>query len=243
MLEDLYVFTDESSTSNAKYMLLGGLAVKESNQKAILERIAELRKDYGNGELKWSKLANHNLSDYKRFVDVVLDAILVHKTMTYHAAIFDNHSINHRKYSGSNERGFFTLYSQFLVHSVGKRYMLTCNIHVRLDRLTSKYPVHELKFRANDGLARKPYKYDRRPFRSTEYRDSEKEDLIQLVDLITGALAFRKNELHKKPDARQSKVELSDYIIKRSGISPRVTSTPYSEDWFTVWEMIMREPR
>jgi len=239
MTNNLFFYSDESS-QQSRHMLLGGLAVKESNVATVEAALTSFREEFGEGELKWSKLANHKYAMYKAFVDIALELIEEGK-MSYHSAVFDNQRVNHRRYSGGNERGFFTLYKHFLVNGVGRRYMKTCNIHVRLDRLTSKYPVHDLKFSANNVLQFGSEKYDRRPFRSTEYRDSEKEDLIQLADVITGALAFRKNKLNK-PDARWSKVELSDYIIKTSGVPKGITSTPYADNWFTIFEMNLLSP-
>jgi hypothetical protein len=60
------------------------------------------------------------------------------------------------------------------------------------------------------------------------FTDSKKSDLIQLVDLVIGGLAFDKNMHGEREGARKEKIELSQRIVNMQTI-------PAVESQFNLW--------
>ena len=72
------------------------------------------------------------------------------------------------------------------------------------------------------------------PFRRCQFRDSKTTLPLQLVDIITGALAFVLNGHDKAENASPSKIAPSKYVLDRAGIVDVRKDTARAAT-FTVW--------
>lgn len=67
-------------------------------------------------------------------------------------------------------------------------------------------------------------------------RDSKDEPLIQLADILIGAVSHHFNELHLRPGASMGKCETAKHIGLRAGFRNGVIRTTYrTESKFNVW--------
>lgn len=195
-----------------------------------------------NAELKWSKVSSQKLNEYKRFVDYFFalnNTGLIH----FHSMIIDNHQINYKKYSkGDKDLGFYKFYYQLLLHCFGSNYCTNTNgrkLIVHLDERTTKYKLSTLKTVLNNGINKK-YGNSSKPFVSIEPIDSKKSDLLQLSDIILGAMGYEKNGYHLLAESKQSKIELVNYITNSAGLINISNNTKRSNIRFTIWNFKLK---
>jgi len=92
----------------------------------------------------------------------------------------------------------------------------------------------------NRGI-RKSLKGDKRdwPYRRLQFRDSKKTPLLQLADILSGALAYHLNGHRHEQDASPAKVELSDYVLRSARIADVFRDTSMGGK-FTIWHRRLR---
>lgn len=234
------VYCDESCQTGAKFMAIGGIIILEQNLKSFNASMARFRTEQKmTAELKWTKVSNQKLAEYRRFVDFffeVNDAKKAH----FHALLVESSKVNHAYYSGGDkEAGFYKFYYQLLLHRFGKRYCSTdpeARFQLILDHRTSSYPLGKLRTILNHGMKSR-HKIATRPFVSVEPRDSKQSEVLQINDIILGAIAFHKNGMHNVPGIREAKKELAAYIAAKTGLKNLTDDTPFGSREFTIWNI------
>lgn len=229
-----HIFCDESRQSAERFMVLGGIVIPDINVFTVNETMKQFRvQTKMHAELKWAKVSNQKLEEYKTFVDYFF-ALNNANRAHFHCIVFDNHQINHAKYSGGDkEKGFYKFYYQLLLNCFAKHYKGQRFI-VHLDERTSSYPLGDLKRILNNGVGKKFQDYTS-PFVSIEPQNSKLSEVMQLNDLILGAVGYHKNALHLIPGGKKCKKDLSAYIAKKSGVEILGENTRYGQVRFKVW--------
>jgi hypothetical protein len=233
-MDKIYIYADESSQDDQPFMLLGGIALRGSALREFEQAVANLRVTTNmTKELKWSKVTQQKVNEYKAFIDLFFEFNESAK-LSFHCMILDNAKIRHKQFSGSYELGFYKFFYQLLIHRFGKTYGPNNDLYVFLDQRQTGYKLDDLRTVLNNGM-KKRYKIDRRPFRLVEFADSKKTAAVQIADIILGAIGYRKNKWHLQPGAKEAKVILSEYVLKRAKVRDQVPDTPYAQTRFTVW--------
>jgi len=88
---------------------------------------------------------------------------------------------------------------------------------------------------------KKKYSIDTNPFVSVEPRDSKKSELIQINDIILGAVGFQKNGYDLLAGTRDSKKELARYIAQQAGLPNLQHNSPWGRHRFTVWNFRLKK--
>lgn len=189
-------------------------------------------------ELKWSKVTQQKVNEYKAFIDLFFKFNELGK-LSFHCLVLDNTKLKHRQFSGSYELGFYKFFYQLLIHGFGKRYGPSNDLYVFLDQRQTGYRLDDLRTVLNNGM-KKRYKIDRRPFRLVEFADSKKIAAVQIADIILGAIGYRKNSWYLQPGAKQAKIDLSAYVLRRAKVKDSVPDTPFGQTRFTVWNFRLR---
>jgi hypothetical protein len=239
-----HIYADESRQCKDRFMVLGGLIAEASDVPRFEATMAEFRQETKMfGELKWSKVTDKKSKEYQLFVEyffTLLDA----DTLRFHCVVLDNHQINHRKFNqGDKELGFYKFYYQLLLHCFGKKY---CghgeddHFVLHLDHRTTHYKLGTLKKVLNNGM-KKDFQIDSQPFRSIEPKNSKESELIQINDIVLGAIGFQKNDYDLRPNTRQSKKDLAALIAKKAGITNLKGDTPRKSNRFTIWNFVLRK--
>ena len=225
-------------------MVLGGLIIPEEGIQ-IFNDTMELYRKKSNmmAELKWSKVSDQKLAEYKTFIEYFF-ALNNTDRLQFHCMIVDNHQVNHRKYNKSNpELGFYKFYYQLLLHAFGRRYCKAdkdARFIIHLDERTTKYKLGTLKVILNRGIAKK-YGVESQPFRNVEPCDSKMSNLLQVGDLLIGAVGYQKNGYQLIAEAKKAKVELADFIAAAAGLPDLKANTLLNNPRFTIWNFKMRQ--
>ena len=196
-----------------------------------------------SAELKWSKVSIQKLTEYKRFIEYFF-ALNNTDNIHYHCLIVDNHQINHKKFSqGDCESGFYKFYYQLLLHCFGKKYCTNENrvrLITHLDYRNTNYSLSTLKTVLNSGINKKcDINYD--PFVSIEPVDSKKSDLLQICDILLGAMGYQKNGYPILATSKKAKIELADYIAFKAGLKNLSDNTLRGNYRFTIWNLRLKK--
>ena len=76
-----------------------------------------------------------------------------------------------------------------------------------------------------------------------EARDSKQAVLLQLADVIMGAIGFHSSDLHLRPDARKAKVDLAAYIARKAPLRDLKQVTRYTKWNFKIERWGKSSPR
>lgn len=232
------VYVDESSQTKHRFLVLGSVVVAAADAQALNEALAKARiPELPRSELKWTKVSRTKLAAYKRYVDTFFTGVSDFGVLDFHSIVVDMSRINDRLYNqGSRDIGFNKEMYQLLM-KVGRLYRSGV-FHVYPDRRSTTQSTEDLRRILNRGRAAKGDTRDW-PFRRVHFRDSEKEPVLQVVDLFIGAIAFRLNGHDRAPDASPAKLELSNYILERARVAD-VTRDTFVMGRFTIWHRQLR---
>lgn len=215
LISDVYV--DESSQTQNRYLLLGGLIIPTLTVDLAAAALGKARvPELPHGEMKWGKVSGSKAKAYRRYADCFFDAVEF-RGVHFHSLVVDTSGIDNASYNqGSTDIGF-----NKEVYQLARKFA-----RLYLDRYFNLYPdqrqTSQLPSNLRDILnagSRKSGDKREWPFRRCHFRDSSKTPMLQLVDILLGALAFAVNGHRDKPGCSPAKAELCSYILKRAGIN------------------------
>jgi hypothetical protein len=216
-------------------MVLGGLILRADDVPLFNETIQKFREETKMyAELKWTKVSRSKLPVYKRFIDYFF-ALNNTDRLFFRCIIIDNHQVDHRKFSkGDKELGFYKFFCQLLLHCFGRYAKEDSRYIILFDERTSKYPLNTLKIILNRGIKRN-FALKSEVIRSVEARESRGSNLIQLADILMGAIGFQKNGFHLLAGSSQARVELASYVASQAGLVSLTEDTRRGQYRFMIW--------
>ena len=233
-------FMDESGISNHRFTVVGAICLRSDVIPQVHASIQEFREKYNmHSELKWAKVSNQKSAEYKTLVDYFF-ALNNMNILQFHCIIFDNHGANHARYNaGDQDVGLSKLYYQLMVHRFGRNCGPVGDLCVCVDRRNSSTSLTDLLRMANAGIAR-DCGLPHAPLKQLIPLDSHTDDLLQLNDVILGAVCAARNGKHLVAAGRQSKRDLATLVLEKSGLATFEKDSPRNVSRFTVWNMRMR---
>ncbi|MFN8468245.1 MAG: DUF3800 domain-containing protein [Caldilineaceae bacterium] len=228
-----HIYCDESRQRAHRFMVLGGVILSRDFEPDFLQMVEEYRNScHMHSELKWQKVSRGKLVEYQRFVDLLFDN---RKSIYFKAIIIDTHQMNNQKYNkGDKELGFYKMIYLFLLHSFGRHLCNSDRCIVTLDQRNTQYKLSHLANILNNGL-NKRYRLSQRPVRNIQAANSSQNPMIQLADVLMGAVGFQANGDDQLPAASQAKIELANYIARRARLLHLKQSTPRQLEHFSLW--------
>jgi hypothetical protein len=156
----------------------------------------------------------------------------------FKAIILDTRDPKYNTFSqGDRELGFYKFYYHFLLKYFAKFPVRhRCHLEVIIDeRQVKGDPYIVLKTILNHGI-RKHYKHapSNDVVTRVEPIASHKSDLLQLADVLMGAIGFHCQDFHLRPDARQVKVDLAHHIARKAPLRDLKHETAYLKEHFKV---------
>ena len=235
-LKSLSFFGDASSRER-KFMVAGGLAISGNRIAEIEDNIAAIREQAGiRSEFHWAAYrGGKRRVGYESLVRYAFGLINQrHAALHVIIARFDNY--NHKAKEGENkDTSINRMYYQLLLHRIGRLYGPHRAIHVRLDAGNDSADICNMR---NQLCAAAYSRYKARPncVRSIEPAQSDRVGIIQMADVLLGAIAAKRNEIeHTSP-----KGALADYVLRASGRHNWHTDTPRHAKFLTVWNHVTR---
>lgn len=238
--QDFVFIADEAGISNDRYTVVGGLCMHRSTLAKACETLREYRHAQNmHAELKWQRVSNQKESEYRALVEYFFALNNVNH-MHFHSIVFDSHQWNHHRYNdGEGDVGLSKLYYQLLLHKFVKIYGDRGTLFVRLDHRNSQTPLEDIRRMLNATAAR-DHGITTEPVKQLVSEDSKNCDLLQLNDVILGAVCAARNGRHLVAGGRQAKREIARLVLEKSGLDTFDVDSPRNVSRFTVWNMKAR---
>lgn len=213
-------------------MVAGGFAVAGSRMTEINDRIAELRASGGiASEFHWSEYRGGERRE--AYEDLVRYAfqLIRDKHAALHLIIGKFKGYNHKAKPGENkDTSINRMYFQLCLHKVARFYGPSRAIHIRLDDGNDSSDICKMR---NQLCAAAYRQYSTKPncVRSIEPIRSEKSGIVQMADVIVGAVAAKRNSVtHLSP-----KGDLADYVLQQSNRRSWDYDSRHDARFLTVW--------
>lgn len=229
-MDEINIYSDESRHRGERFLLLGGLWVRTLDVPAVESQIREIRNKHGYrndagkwidflGEFKWTKVSNKYLPVYKDIVDLFFRLVDGGK-IRFCVMLIDTHNPKVQKYDNIKRDGYFKLLYQLYLHN--------CRVpgvyKIYPDKITN--PQHAvnletLRITLNKALIKKFNKLVNPENRLEQYVanitpvDSKKVQILQIVDVIIGAIGYFQNRHFQESGANKAKVELMKHVFDK----------------------------
>jgi hypothetical protein len=234
-----YAYCDESRTSQDRYMVFSGIIVDQSSRQPLLDCLREYRNEHRMfAELKWTKVSGEKLLAYKALVDHFFMRCRA-ATIHFRSVVFDTHADDfHQHQDGDRDLGYYRLMYHFLLNTFCYYPQQSDSLHVYLDERNSKQSLGEFRNILNSGMRKKQGIYG--AVKTIEPVVSHDADIIQMADVLMGAIGYQRNDRHVLPTAKKPKILLADYIAKRAGLVSLKQRTPFRQKHFEIWPFSFR---
>lgn len=224
------IYCDESchlENDRMTAMVLGAIWCPNENRQSLSRKIKELKKMYGftpNFEIKWTKVSLGKLDFYQKIVDLFFDEA----SLNFRAVVVpDKQKLNHGHFRQNHDDFYYKMWYVLLNRLIAPEHIYRIYIDIKDTQGQKKVEkLHKVLCNAN-------YDFDRSIIHSIEQVQSHDVVLLQMADLLIGALSY----LHRDLDGNPAKKALISQIKKRSNLNLMQNSL-WKEEKFNllVWE-------
>jgi hypothetical protein len=231
---DLFnVYCDESChlpLDRQKSMVLGAVWLPKVSARDFNSRIRALKLEHGlagHVELKWVRVSARTLPLYKALVDLFFAS----PELRFRALIVPDKSIlDHERFGQDHDTWYYKMYFSLLKGVLDRTSRFRIVLDIKDTRSADKMR------KLHDVLCSSMYDFDRSIVESLDAYRSDEIQLLQLADVLIGAVSYANRGLGTSP----AKVELLTYIRARSGL--RLTNSTFlSERKFNLFRWEPRE--
>ncbi len=231
-MSGINIYCDESThleNDGQPYLVLGGVSVPTNKVAEVNLRLKEIKAQHSfhtNAELKWTKASPNAESLYRAVIDYFFDDDdLGFRCVLARKDGLDLGRFGIESYDGWYYRMYFELLKR-LIRGDRPNY-----IYLDIKDTRSAAKVHKL----HEVLANDQYDFDRTVVRRVQTVRSNEVQLLQVADLLIGALNYH----HREAQLHGAKGRLVDRIIHRSGRNLKNNSLP-SERKFNIFHWTPR---
>lgn len=226
MNDVIHIYCDESchlEHDHQKSMVLGAVWCPASHRAALGRKVKAVRDRFGLAptfEIKWTKISPARLDFYLALVDLFFDEPLLH----FRAVVVPEKAVlDHGRFNQSHDDFYYKMWYLLLTHLVDDQHCFRVFLDIKDTR--GQVKVRKL----HDVLCNTHYDFDRQRIASIEQVHSNDVPLLQIADLMIGALSH----LHRNLDGSPAKQAIIQRIRRRSG-HDLMRSTPPRVEKFNV---------
>ncbi len=227
MINEINMYCDESchiENDHQKTMVLGSIWASVESSKFASIRIKEIKAKHGiapSQEIKWTKISPNNTFLYLDLIDYFFDNADIHFRGL---VVPDKTILDHKSYGQTHNDWYYKMYFLLLTAVLAKENKYNIYMDIK-DTLGGKRiaKLHEV-------LASAKYDFERNVVNRTQLIRSHEVQLIQLADVLIGALMYK----HRGVYASEAKKAIVERIEKRSGFT-LMRNTLLTEDKFNIF--------
>ena len=209
------IYCDESchlENDGEKYMVLGGIICAKNDRNIIKNNIIDIKRKNNikdMAEIKWNKVSKSKIIYYKQLIDYFFNSDL----LRFRAMIINKSQLNHEKFNQTHDDWYYKMYYELLKNLIEpKDYNY---IYLDIKDTKSAKKVENVKKYLNIKMA----EYEYKPIKHIQSINSQESSIMQLTDLLIGAIGYINREMYKKENSSIAKKELTKkYITFRKKI-------------------------
>lgn len=212
MPEAINIYCDESchlENDHQPAMVLGALWCKQDVVRATAERLRDIKRRHGlaaSFETKWTKVSPAKVNFYLDIIDYFFDNEELH----FRALIIpDKTLLRHTDFGQTHDDWYYKMYFDLLKAIIDPQFRYS--IYLDLKDTRGKKKVGKL----HEVLANAHYDFSREIIQRIQVVRSHEVELVQLADLLIGAVSYVNRGLEGSP----AKLRLIDRIKRRSRYS------------------------
>ena len=226
MNDIVHIYCDESchlENDHQKSMVLGAVWCPASHRAALGRKVKAIREGFGLSsgfEIKWTKISPARLDFYLALVNLFFDEPL----LRFRAVVVPVKAVlDHGRFNQSHDDFYYKMWYLLLTHLVDDQHRFRVFLDIKDTHGQAK--VHKL----HEVLCNTHYDFDRQQITSIELVHSHQVPLLQIADLMIGALSH----LHRGLFSSTAKQAIIQRIRERSG-HYLLRSTPPRVEKFNV---------
>lgn len=210
MATEFVIYTDESERSGEFFSnFYGGVLVRSFHLADAIAQIRQSKLEQNLfGEIKWIKVTENYLEKYMAVMDAFFDLVAGDRIKV--RVMFTNNTLVPLGLTAEQRQTeYHRLYYQFLKHGFGLQHCGTEHVGVKKVRLnldqmptsnedTAQFKSFVESLRRNPEMRRAQVTFDIQQIAEV---NSQEHDLLQCLDVVLGAMAFRLNNKHKAKPA------------------------------------------
>jgi hypothetical protein len=207
------IYTDESEKKGKFYSnFYGGVLVRSPDLQPVIERLERCKAELNlHQEVKWQKVTGNYLEKYKTFIDGFFDEVAAGRVKV--RVMFTQNQFIPTGLSHEQRRAeYHLLYYQFVKHAFGLRFAgiggQQIQVRLNMDQLpdnreqNAQFKAYLLGLNSNSNFRGAGIRFLAENIAEVQ---SHSHVLLQCLDVVLGAMAFRLNDKHKEkpPGARR----------------------------------------
>lgn len=224
------IYCDESchlEHDNSPVMVLGGVYCPRNNKTDLFEKIRAVKAKHGLSpffEVKWTKVSESKIGFYEDLIRLFANEDMIY----YRCLVIKNKSrLNHEKYNaGSHDLWYYKMYYLMLNAIILPENQY--NIYIDIKDTMGRKRIDTLQ----NVLCNNIYDYKKDVVKNISQIDSKESELLQLADLLNGAICYYHRGLHKCKDANPGKVAIVNMLSEQHNLSHK---TPIESQKFNLF--------
>lgn len=209
-MSEFNIYCDESNhleKDGISPMVLGAIYASAGEVQAANLRIREIKAKHKvspRTEFKWTKVSPNKLAFYLDVVDYFFDNDDLH----FRALIIDKTTLDHVKFNQTHDEFYYKMYFELLNKILEPKNEY--NIYLDIKDTQGSQKVRKLR----DILCHNMYDFDGSILKKIQQVRSNEVELLQLADLLIGAMQFLNRN---NPQGSEAKKKIVERIKVRSG--------------------------
>lgn len=236
-MKEYNIYIDESchlENDGIPIMCLGFTKIERKDYERHKLAIHGLKlKHKSPTEIKWNKLSLSRLELYKDIIDYFFL-----NDISFRCVLIKNkEALNHQYYNDGDHDKFYykTIYLLLNNHFINEdNYQYRVYLDIKDTR--SKQKLIDLEEYLNRNQSNLP------KFSHFQHIRSHENHLLQLTDLLIGAVSYKSRQEHLKPGSSEVKKEVINYLEKKTGYVLDDGTTPW-EKKFNIFDFQLRSDK
>lgn len=229
------IYCDENCHLENDYqsvMVLSAIRCLKSERKKIYSDIRNIKTKHGINpvtEVKWTKVSKNKINLYKELIEY----FFANDSISFRAVIIDKNKLDIKKYNKNFDEFYYKVYFQLLTRII----VASMKNYIYLDIKDTRSSTKVKKLQ--EVLSNDIFDFNMEHIKNVQSINSKESELLQIADVMMGAIGYLNRNEHLKANSSETKKELLSYLIKKSGYSLK-KSTLLGEDKFNLFFMQLR---
>lgn len=211
-------------------MCIGYIKINTEQYADVKQHIKALKLQHRSPtEIKWNNVSASRLPLYKALVDYFFASNIDFRCIL----VKYKDKLNHEQFNHGDHNNFYYKLIYFLLKSATNPPANQYNVYLDIKDTRGKERLNKIEEVLQN-------KYNgKSPFVFFQHIHSHENVLLQLTDLFIGAITFKARGLQELENANKAKIELVQYIEKKSGYSLEEGTEP----WETKFNIFDHQPK